>query len=235
MPVPTPSATWYAKKYGAYARESQEAFDNAICVYNLLSSLGWSLSAICGFWGNVEGESGYNPWRWQSDNVLASNVDLAVSGVGYGFVQFTPPGKYIYAAAAQQNIGYGPNFSDWEGNIFDGDSQCRYINTYADYIETSLYPVSYDEFKTGGYSPEYCAKAWLINYERPADQSEAVQNYRASIARWWYDRLIIYDPSDPIPPEGGGGQPTPKPTELTLYENSFKISFYLKPWYKRRY
>lgn len=233
MPTPVPDASWHAKPYGGYARESQEAFDNAICVYNLFSSLGWTLSAICGFWGNVEAESAYNPWRWEGDYVHSSNDDLENTG-GYGFVQFTPSGKYINAEAAQANEGYGPNFSDWEGNIYDGDSQCVYIDGYADYIPTYYYPESFEEYKESGESPEHCARAWLLNYERPGDQSEEVQNYRASIARYWYDILIEYDPSEPIPPEGGGGQPTPKPVDaIAETSNRIKINMYIKPWWKR--
>lgn len=235
MPTPVPQAEWHAKPYGGYPRESQEAFDNAICVYNLLTSLGWTLQAMCAFWGNVEAESTYNPWRWENDYIHSSNDDLSQTG-GYGLVQFTPSGKYIYDPNAQSNIGYGPNFSDWTGNVFDGDSQCRFINDYADYeINAGYnYPITYDEFKTGYYSPEYLAKAWLHNYERPGDQSEAVENYRAMLARYWYDILIEYDPSEPIPPEGGGGQPTPSPANQPSYQSQrMSIMFYLKPWYRK--
>lgn len=232
MPTPTPDAEWHAKDYGGYARDSQEAFDNAICTYNLLSSLGWTCQAICAVYGNIEAESGYNPWRWEGDNVASSN---GAQYWGYGFPQFTPATKYIDSPYAQENDGYGPNFSDWEGNVFDGDSQLRFINEYADYSTDNPYGynIDYDEFKTGYYSPEYLAKAWLHNYERPANQSSAVEDYRASIARHWYDILINYDPSDPIPPEGGGGQPTPKPADESIYQRTFRMNFYLKPWWKK--
>lgn len=232
MPSPTPSADWHAKPYGAYGRQSTEAFENAICTYNLLSSLGWTVQAVSAVYGNIEAESGYNPWRWEGDNIASSNGSQYW---GYGFPQFTPATKYIDDVNAQANTGYGPNFSDWEGNVFDGDSQLRFIDAYADYAINPGYGynIDYDEFKTGYYSPEYLAKAWLHNYERPLDQSATAENYRASIARYWYDVLIVYDPSTPIPPEGGGGQPTPKPANASSYENKFRIQFYLKPWYRR--
>ena len=235
MPQPIPDAEWHAKPYGAYDRNSSEAVENAICTYNLLTSLGWTLQAMCAIYGNIEAESGYNPWRWESDYIHSSNDDLEHTG-GYGFPQFTPSAKYIWSDYAKANEGYGPNFSDWEGNIFDGDSQLRFIDEHADYDEDTPYGyyITYDEFKTGNYSPEYLAKAWLHNYERPGNQGPEVEEYRASIARHWYDLLIPYDPSEPIPPEGGGGQPTPKPTEdLAYYGDKFNINFYLKPHYKR--
>ena len=235
MPTPVPEATWHAAVYGGFYREGAEAFDNAICVYNLLTSLGWTVQAVAAFWGNVEAESAYNPWRWEGDYVHSSNDDLEHTG-GYGLVQFTPSGKYINDPNAQANTGYGPNFADWTGNVFDGDSQCRFIDVYADYSTDNPYGynISYEEFKTGYYSPEYLAKAWLHNYERPKEQGPEVEDYRASVARYWYDILIEYDPSEPIPPEGGGGQPVPKPVEdLNYYTNKFKINLYLKPYYKR--
>lgn len=226
MPTPTPYATWQAKKYGAYGRSSQEAFDNAICTYNLLSSLGWSICAICGVYGNIEAESGYNPWRWEGDDVLDyGDPRIASSSVhGYGFPQFTPAGKYILDSNAQAFDGYAPNFDNVTGDPFDGDAQLRFIDQYADYIAKPAYPLSYEEYKVDMTSPEYSARAWLINYERPGDQSESVQEYRASIARYWYDILIEYDPSEPIPPEG---------KRLSTGANKFKMAFYLKPWWKR--
>ena len=231
MPTPVPSADWHAKSTGAYARESNEAFENAICTYNLLSSLGWTLSAICGVYGNIEAESGYNPWRWQNDDVLSSrdtSIIATSTAHGYGFPQFTPAGKYIYSPYAETNDGYGPNYSNSEGNVFDGDSQLRFIDEHADYAPTGSYPETFSEYKASTDSPEHCARAWLLNYERPYNQSESVQAYRASIARYWYDILIEYDPSEPIPPE-----PTPVLSGESGYSNKFKINFYLKPFYKK--
>ena len=235
MPTPVPDAEWHAKPTGAYDRSSDEAFENAICVYNLLTSLGWTVQAVAAVYGNIEAESGYNFWVWENNYIHSSNDDLEHTG-GYGFCQFTPSAKYIWSDYAKENEGYGPNFSDWEGNIFDGDSQLRFIDEHADYDEDTPYGyyITYDEFKTGHYSPEYLAKAWLHNYERPREQGPGVEDYRASVARYWYDILIEYDPSEPIPPEGGGGQPTPKPSEdLAYYGDKFNINFYLKPHYKR--
>lgn len=63
---------WYAKAAGAYSRTSDEAIANAKEIYGILSGLGWSLNAVCGMLGNMGAESGYNPFRWQSDNVQLS-------------------------------------------------------------------------------------------------------------------------------------------------------------------
>lgn len=226
MPTPVPPAEWHAKPYGAFGRSSDEAFENAICTYNLLNSLGWTVQAVCAVYGNIEAESGYNPWRWEGDSVPTTSGSMSH---GYGFPQFTPATKYIDDPNAQANEGYGPNFSNSAGNVFDGDSQLRFIDEYADYAINPLYnfPITYEEFKTDTtLSPEYLAKAWLHNYERPRDQGTGVEDYRAAIARYWYDILIEYDPSDPIPPE-------PIIYNYGSIANKFKIMFYLKQWYKK--
>lgn len=225
MPDPTPRADWHAKTYGGYGRSSTEAFENAICVYNLLSSIGWTCQAISAVYGNIEAESGYNPWRWEGDNVPSTSGSKSH---GYGFCQFTPATKYINNAFARSCTGYGPNYSNLTGNIFDGDAQLRYIDAEGDYEINPAYnfPITYTEFKTDpNLTPEYLAKAWLHNYERPGDQSTAVEDYRAAVARFWYDILIQYDPSPPIPP--------PQPTSASDYQRKFQLMFYLKPWYKR--
>ena len=225
MPDPTPTATWHAKTYGAYGRSSTEAFENAICVYNLLSSIGWTCQAISAVYGNIEAESGYNPWRWEGDNVPSTSGSKSH---GYGFCQFTPSTKYIDNAFARSLAGYGPNYSNLTGDLYDGDPQLRYIDAEGDYMINPAYnfPITYTEFKTDpNLSPEYLAKAWLHNYERPGDQSTAVEDYRAAVARFWYDILIQYDPSPPIPP--------PQPTSASDYQRKFQLMFYLKPWYKR--
>ena len=94
-------AVWHVKQTGAYGRTSQEAYDNAQLIYGVLYNLGWTLEAVCGVLGNMESESGYNPWRWQSDNILATTDTYELEHQtyhAYGLVQFDPASKYIYNA-----------------------------------------------------------------------------------------------------------------------------------------
>ena len=70
------------------------------------------------------------------------------------------------------------------------------VNIYhehADYYSTSAYPLSYSEFKASTSSAGTLAKAWLYNYERPADPS-STEDDRAAAAEYWYGVLAIYDP-----------------------------------------
>lgn len=184
------SITWHAKALGGYSRTDQEAIANARNIYYILYTRGWTLNAVAGLLGNIEAESGLNPWRWESDIVLAS-TDMALiqssSIHGYGFTQFTPSGKYILDANAQALPTYAPNFSDAAGDPADGEAQIIFVDEHADYIATSSFPMSYAQYKASELSPEYLAAVWVYNYERPGSYDHVPD--RQAAARYWYDLL----------------------------------------------
>lgn len=208
---------WFCKATGQYEKESDEAFNNCELIYGILDGYGWTLNAVCGVLGNIGAESGYNPWRWQGDKVQLS-TGSPWTGIGYGLVQFTSSKddtshKYIDNPNAQAMSGYGPNFSDKTGSRNDGNAQIQYLNQYADYISTSAYNLSYAQFKRSTQTPEYLAKAWMHNYERPASYS--TESARASLARYWYNKLSGVTPPTPtgyavtVNLQGGNGWVTP--------------------------
>lgn len=184
-------AVWHGKIYGGYSRDSDEAYDNAVMIFQYLTDKGWTVNAVSGVLGNFEYESGYNPWRWQSDDVLLStDTDTIANSTehGYGLAQFTPAGKYINSIYAKGYAGYAPNFLDMSGKPSDGEAQIMFIDEHADYAQTNGFPITYSEFKQSTQTPEYLAAAWLMNYERPADPSASIQ-YRQEAAKYWFDKL----------------------------------------------
>lgn len=192
---PTPSAVWHAQSIYGYAKTSNEAFENAIMMFNILIPLGWTVNAVAGILGNMEIESGYNPWRWQGDDILAStdpSIDTSTSH-GYGLFQFTPAGKYIHSPYAMADSDYAPNFSDVTGNPNDGSAQLRFVDAHADYIPSQTYPITYADFKTSTAGADYLASAWMHNYERPASYS--TEQTRRDCALWWYNTLSPYTPT----------------------------------------
>lgn len=86
--------TWYAKPKGAYSRTSPEGLQNIFAYRTAFST--WSLESVCGMLGNIQAESGLNPWRWQGDRFGTSR--------GYGLYQFTPASGYIYLSGATPNL-----------------------------------------------------------------------------------------------------------------------------------
>lgn len=187
---------WHNQARYGFSSDSTEAEENVKMMADILvGQCGWSLNAVAGLAGNQFAESGYNPWRWESDDILAStDTDLiATSKVhGYGLFQFTPSGKYINSASGYS--GYGPNYSDKTGSENDGTAQLLFINDNADYYATSSYPLSFDEFKTSTQTGGYLALAWLYNYERPADPS-ATAAQREQYGNYWQGVLTGYTPS----------------------------------------
>ena len=85
---------WYAKPRGGYNLYSVEAISNIFAYRTEFST--WSLESVCGMLGNVQAESGFNPWRWQGDRYG--------TGRGYGLFQFTPASGYIYLSGATPNL-----------------------------------------------------------------------------------------------------------------------------------
>ena len=197
---------WHCKPTGGYSRESQEAYDNAVMAWGILSARSWSLLAFCAMWGNVEHESVYNPWRWQNDNVLASTDTYYIenqTGHAYGLVQWDEASKYIYGA--RNYAGYGPNFSNQQGRTTEGTAQLNFLDDTAvssgQYFPNPLHPyqISYDNFKAAtidNYSIDWMVHAWFWNYERGT-----WNDVRTQAATYWYNVL-----SD-VPPSPGGRIP----------------------------
>lgn len=167
---------------------------NATYLYNALTSRGWSINAIAGILGNMQAESSINPGRWQGNNV----------GVGpaYGIVQWDPFTKYTNWAL---NQGLDP--SEMDSNLSRIDYE---IANNLQWIPTSQYNFSFQEFTTSNETPEYLASAFLKNYERAGVE---VEEQRRKNARSWYEYL---------------GGITPAPTKPTKKQHKFPWVLYAK-------
>lgn len=213
--------TWHAKPSGSYGIESDESFDNADEIYNMLIGT-WSLTAICGMLGNMWSESGMNPWRWQSDTVTFKG--------GYGLVQFTPARSYTKADGTVSygylpNLveglegfgepfeGYAPNFSVTQqtagANVSDGHAQVLAIDANAggkyssrnrtcDYADLSSVR-TFDSYKECEDLWIACC-AWLIYYEAPKDKSYSVAQSRFSRCEKFWRHFTEDPPVPPTPP-----------------------------------
>lgn len=157
---------------------------NAEYIYASLHASGWSLNAICGMLGNMQSESSINPGRWES-NVVGGNPERH----GYGLVQWTPYTKYTNWIV---NQGYSDP-SEMDANLYRINYE---VENGIQWISTSSYPMSFQEFKTSNDSPYNLAMAFLANYERPADPN---QPSRGTQANEWYEYLSGVTPPGPTP------------------------------------
>lgn len=150
--------SWHCKATGGYDRTSQEGLDNAEMIAAFLYSEGFCIDAICALLGNGAGESGLNPWRWESDyvptyNEFANWTYQQSLSHGYGLFGYTPASTYINSTNQQQlaQYGYGPNFSDSAGSQNDGEAQTKYFATTVSSNWThNLYNYYYDDFAAIG-------------------------------------------------------------------------------------
>lgn len=198
--------SWHCKNIGAYSRTSSYARENAQATYDVLNAIGWCLESVCALLGNVEHESGYNPWRWQSDQVLASTDTYNIThqtGHAYGYCQQDPAGKYIYSNYSQLQYGYGPKFSDTTGNINEGYAQLRYIHHVCeqglpewdkDNALAQGLGLPFNDFiaNTPNYTVAQLTRTFFGCYERGT-----WSNNRVTAAEYWYNQLGGYTPVDP--------------------------------------
>lgn len=191
---PTPASYYeYLYRYGntpaipvewvssnAYLGET-DMQNNAYVFYSIMANKGYTLNAISGMLGNMQRESTINPGIWQ-------NLDEGNYSLGFGLVQWTPATNYTNWATVN---GY---------EIGDGDGQCVWLDAMTvssgQWIVTSDYNMSWDEFKVSTESPEYLASAFLKNFERAGAEYE---EERRANARKWYNYLKNMTPFPPTP------------------------------------
>lgn len=177
----TPASSWsYLYRYpsapitlewvkGNRYLSTDEMTNNAQIVASVMTSYGWTQSAIAGMLGNMQSESTINPGIWQS---LTENVNL-----GYGLVQWTPSTKWTTWASQNgydRDDGYGQLARiqyEVQQNI-----QWQHVTTTMDFYDFTQY--------TG--TPEQAAILFEENYEQHAG---AIQPDRQTQARHWYDTL----------------------------------------------
>lgn len=204
----------FGSYYGSFSGESvvlnqEQMKTNAKYIYSYLSNAGWTKTAIAGILGNLQAESSINPGRWQSDSV--GNTSL-----GYGLVQWTPSTKYTEWCSANGLSDPSEMDSNLKRILYELENNIQWI-------ATNNYNFSFKEFSTSSKTVSELAKAFLLCYERPADQSESVQEYRASLGEAWYEYLEGTTPE----------QPGTNPTDPTIKKKK-KYNFLLFNANRRR-
>ena len=160
---------------GNYYLNISQMQNNVDILYPFFSSAGWTDNAIAGMLGNMQTESTINPGIWES---------LEEYGGGYGIVQWTP-----YT-----------NYSNWAGDNWQKNGQLEMeriiyeLENNLQWINTSLYPMSFSEFVKSEETPAYLAQVWLYNYERPQVKPQPA---RSKHATYWYEYITGHEP--PVP------------------------------------
>lgn len=187
---------------GALTEEQQRV--NAEYIYNKLSDEGWSKEAICGLFGNIANEGGFNPGIWQSlDEDIRGNQ-------GYGIVQITPathfvnwmngrPIKFDVVDKEQkkdENNALDAMTVDNPKGLLDKELEFLiYSCETKDYNERRWYSttdygstreMTYEEYTSSNLTPEELALIFHGSFER-SDDTEAMRQERVQAASDWYD------------------------------------------------
>lgn len=206
---------WHNKNTYGYLKESTEAHDNAQMVMDILTSLGWGKAAVCAALGNFQEESGYNPWRWQSETILPvgdGRIGIVCggnTGHAYGIFQSDPAANYIYRTEAQSYSGYAPNYSNQTGGQNDGSAQMHYLNwvcsNYSDgacggWNQSYRDAIPFATFKgqedLSSYTIAQLTKIFHDGYERSA-RWDATGSTRIGAAEYWWNYFQGYTPTPP--------------------------------------
>ena len=184
----------YGSYYGSLYTESQaltteQMQTNATYIYSCLLPKGWTINAISAILGNMQAESSINPGRWQSDSVGW------VAG-GYGLVQWTPTTKYIDWCTAQGFSDPSEMDNNLERILWEVDNGDQW-----GFPSYSPYTITFKQFTISNESVSDLTKAFLLNYERPAEENrtEEKQAIRASLGEAWYEYLTGVAPTPPTP------------------------------------
>lgn len=206
----------------------QPMVDNAMMIYGILNSYGWTLEAICGALGNMTAESKLNPGQYE----LGHGTPTEPYGYGYGvgLIQWTFPGNWSYPNpwlywCQINNIAIGDGNAQLDLLNHAGESSYETMGldrSIWGWIPTSSYPQTFPQFKQMTGSVNDTVRCFFYNMERPGpgDSSESNRLYYGA---WWYSYLSGQDP--PTPPGPGPGPSTDG--------SSMSIFFYLKQPYRR--
>lgn len=160
-------------------------------IINFLRSKGLNDFGIAGVLGNIFAESGLNPKNLQNtyekklgmtDQQYTDAVDNGIytnfvhDGAGYGLFQLT------YWSRKQNYLNLTK-----ERKVSIGDAETQLIFFYQELCTS--YPAVLNVLKTAT-SVLQASNAMLLNYERPANQSEEVQAKRAAYGQNYYNKYI---------------------------------------------
>lgn len=161
--------------------------------------------------GNLQAESGMIPYRKQGDFSSGYTASITYTNkvnsgqiteyqfvhdsIGYGLAQWTYYTRKQKLYDKWQNDGYS--------SIGDVDLACAYLieELQNDYPSVWTALVTATDLHTA-------SDIVLVDFENPADQSQAVKDYRASLGQAIYDEYAGGTPPTPPTPPGPPSPPT---------------------------
>ena len=175
-----------------------DAIDTKV-MWDFFKKQGLNDYGVAGLMGNLYAESGLRPCNLQNtyekslgmtDAQYTAAVDAGTytnfvkDSAGYGLAQWT------YWSLKQDMLDY---FEDKNKSIGDGQTQMEFLA----YQLSNDYKAVWNTLKTATSILE-ASNAVLLKFERPADQSTAVQNKRAEYGQKYYNQYHISETENKI-------------------------------------
>ena len=205
---------------------SAEQISNANIIRSFFLNEGWTLEAICGMLGCMQGESTINPAyieqtnRSRLPNSAASLTDVPNNVMIHFYKDYYGDTRRGYAIGLIQWDGAsmrggveGQKLVNYciDNNIqwFDGWSQMyrirgewqydvnNHVHSFFSVVRWNGTDWSYWNYPSSTMTPEDCASVWTYGVEKNAGG----QGFRPANARWFYDYFTSPDAPAIIPPE----------------------------------
>lgn len=186
---------------------------NATYIWQYFGSKGWSANAVAALLGNLQKESGMSPSIWEG--TIAGSIINADSThslnkpaleeyykehdryPGYGLVQWTPYSKYTnWCTSGGRNLDFWDIDSQLERINWEAETGTQwglaYYNENFEYKGKRFTEITFNEFKTSTYDPNWLAAAFAFCYEKPSSSTpssgkrEELCRVRGGNADFWY-------------------------------------------------
>ena len=233
---------WHAKPSGPYAVGSSDWIDNLNMIVSCCP--GWTTEAISGMVGNMQHESGLNPWRWENDRVDPQYLN------GYGLPQFTPAYGYLNLPDTMPNLstsgtttGASPDDGTVQMNAINNDTLGKWVsscwrNYWSPITYSGLYTyrnqilaqwgngssISMAQFKACT-DVDACTFIWLACYEGPGAPNYTVRQATARDVYTNYMGGVIPPSPDPPTPDPPSGKHVPAWLLKKAVDNSRRLLF----------
>lgn len=186
---------FYYNHTGVLDKASREV--NAGYITSFFRAKGWTDNAIAAMLGNFYVESNINPARWEDD------IDYESKGLknkGFGLAQWTPWAKYTEWCDDKGLIRWHLGtaclrvWTEFE-NVAELKANSKVYGS-GQYYSTTEFDISRSEFIHSTESPEYLAKVFVRNYERPGSviydpDEETKEEHEAAKAKTYANRAKL--------------------------------------------
>lgn len=220
----------------------EEKDNNILCIYDYLTSKGWTKEAIAGACGCFHEESSFNPGIYEtSHGGDLSNLPYFPGGMGlaqwtdYPAYTATYPNPLPWSANKENFQWYDGNFQCWLLTKADDPDYCSMgygQGARWGWQTSSSYPsISFSSYQhlTGGAGViEDAVTYWFYDLEWHSSQQAPWVDFPARV-RWGQYAYELMSGHDPEPPGPGPDPPGPTPTT----KKKSKWIYLMKPNYKR--